>query len=37
MIENVTEDVKRDSSEEVESPVGMYIYVMCIIGIIHIY
>ena len=30
------DDVERDSSEEVESPLGMYIYVMCIIEIIHI-
>ena len=37
MIDDVVEDVERDSSEEVESPFGMYIYVVCIIEIIHIY
>ena len=37
MIDVVVEDVEGDSSEEVESPLGMYIYVMCIIEIIHIY
>lgn len=37
MIDDVVEDVERDSSEEVESPLAMYRYVMCIIEIIHIY
>ena len=35
MIED-SENVERNSSEEIESP-GMYIYMMCIIEIIHIY
>ena len=35
--DDVIEDVERDSSEEVESPSSMYICVMCIIEIIHIY
>ena len=36
MIDDDVEDVERDSSEEDELPLGMYIYVMCIIKIIHI-
>ena len=37
MIDDVVEDVERDSSEEVESPSSMHIYAISIIEIIHIY
>lgn len=37
MIDDVVEDVERDLSEDVETPLGMYIYFTCIIEIIHIY
>ena len=37
MIDDVVENVERDLNEGIESPSSMYMYVMRIIEVIHIY
>ena len=37
MIDDVVEDVERDSNEEVESPSSMYIYMSCVLLKLYIF